>query len=177
MAWFEAATNSSGSAIEKGGGPAGRHHFFHGGETTDCWQVLFPATTNLAARAGDAALVLRGNFDGTRILLMSDLSRAGQSELLAQGDGLRADIVIAGLPEDGEPMCDSLIAATRPQVLVIVDSDYPAIRRASRALKERLGRSQLPVLYTRTTGAVKIVTGPAGWLLTTMDGQKLTGKH
>jgi beta-lactamase superfamily II metal-dependent hydrolase len=58
---------------------------------------------------------------------------------------------------------------------VIADTDYPATRRAGRALKERLGRAQIPVLYTRTTGAVKIVTSPAGWRLTTMGGQQLAG--
>ena len=175
VAWFEAATNASGSVLANVRGPAGRHHLFHWGETNGCWRVLFPSATNAVARAGEAVLVLRGNFHGTRILLLSDLSRNGQSELLAQGGDLRADIVIAGLPDDGEPMCDALIAATHPQVLVIADTDYPATRRAGRALKERLGRAQIPVLYTRTTGAVKIVTSPAGWRLTTMGGQQLAG--
>jgi len=54
------------------------------------------------ALAGDAALVLRGDVHGTRILLLSDLSRAGQSELLARTNDLRADIVVAGLPDEGE---------------------------------------------------------------------------
>ena len=72
---------------------------------------------------------------------------------------MRADIVIAGLPNEGEPLCDALIDAIRPKVIVIADSEFPATRRAGRALKERLEQRKIPVIYTRTTGAVKIVDG------------------
>jgi hypothetical protein len=34
-----------------------------------------------------------------------------------------------------------------------------------------LEESKIPVVYTRTAGAVKIVTDQAGWRLQTMDGQ------
>jgi competence protein ComEC len=142
-----------------------RHKLLNLGDTQGGWQVLFPATAGHVARAGDGALVLRGDFHGTRILLLSDLSRAGQSGLIAQTNDLRADIVIAGMPDEGEPLCDALIAAVRPRVMVIADSEFPAARRASRRLKERLGRAEIPVIYTRTAGAVKIVTDQAGWTL------------
>jgi beta-lactamase superfamily II metal-dependent hydrolase len=118
--------------------------------------------------------VLLGNFCGTKILLLSDLSRAGQSELLAQTNDLRANIVIAGLPNESEPLCDDLIEAIQPRVIVIADSEFPATRRASRALHERLEQKQIPVIYTRAAGAVKIVTDKSGWKLETMDRQKYT---
>ena len=149
------------------GRPGSRHHLLNIGDTRGCWQVLFPAAAGNVSRADDAALVLRGNFHGTRILLLSELSRAGQSELLAQTNDLRAEIVIAGLPNEGAPLCDALIAAVQPRIMVIADSEFPAARRASQSLKERLGRTQIPVLYTRTAGAVKIVTDKAGWRLET----------
>jgi ComEC/Rec2-related protein len=146
------------------------------GETNGCWQALFPVATTNAIRAGDAALVLRGTFHGTRILLLSELSRAGQSDLLAPTNDLRADIVIAGLPDNDEPLCDDLIAAIRPRVIVIADSEYPATRRASPGLHERLAQSKIPVIYTRTAGAVTIVTDKTGWRLRTMDGQKFASQ-
>jgi beta-lactamase superfamily II metal-dependent hydrolase len=99
------------------------------------------------------------------------LSRAGQSDLLATTNDLRADIVVAGLPTEGEPLCDALIDAIQPRVIVIADSEFPATRRASRALRERLEQKKIPVIYTRTAGAVKIETDKAGWKLETMDGQ------
>ncbi len=170
VARFEAGEGAPG-----GRGQGSRHHILHWGDTNGCWRVLFPAATENVSRAGDAALVLRGDFHGTRILLLSDLSRAGQSELLAQTNDLRAEIAIAGLPDEGEPVCDALLAAVRPQVVVIADAELPAGRRAGRPLRERLDRAKLPVLYTRTAGAVTIITDRSGWRLRTMDGRVLAG--
>jgi beta-lactamase superfamily II metal-dependent hydrolase len=41
-------------------------------------------------------------------------------------------------------------------------------------LKERLEQTNIPVIYTRVSGAVKIVTDKSGWKLQTMDGQKFS---
>ena len=57
---------------------------------------------------------------------------------------------------------------------MVTDSEYPTNRRASRALHERLDQKKIPVIYTRMSGAVKIVTRPDGWELKTMDRQKFT---
>jgi beta-lactamase superfamily II metal-dependent hydrolase len=62
----------------------------------------------------------------------------------------------------------------KPKVIVIADSEYPANRRANRSLKERLAQTKIPVIYTRDSGAVKIVTDKSGWKLETMDGQKFS---
>lgn len=164
---FAGRRNSSGD-------PPSRHKIFNYGDTNGSWQVMFPLTQGNISKAGDAPLVLRGNFHGTRIVLLSELSRTGQSELLAQTNDLHADIVIAGLPDDGEPLCDALLAAVRPKVIVIADSDFLAGRRAGRSLQERLAQTHIPVIYTRTAGAVKIVTDKKGWRATAMDGQKIT---
>ena len=146
------------------------HKILTAGETVGCWQILFPNATDNFEKADDSPLVLRGNFCGTKVLLLSDLSRAGQSDLLASTNDLRADIVVAGLPTAGEPLCDALIDAIQPRVIVIADSELPAPRRASRALHERLEQKNIPVIYTRTSGAVKIETDKTGWKLETMDG-------
>jgi competence protein ComEC len=152
---------------------SGPHRLWRVGDTNGGWQMLFPADTNRLFKAGDSALVLRGDFPGARVLLLSELSRTGQSDLLALTNDLRADIVIAGLPEEGEPLCDALLAAIRPRVVVIADSEFPPGRRAGPALRERLARAQVPVLYTRTAGAVKIVAGRTGWRLQSQDGRQL----
>jgi beta-lactamase superfamily II metal-dependent hydrolase len=151
-----------------------RHRILEFGRTYGQWQVLHPDPATATPRADDNALVLLGNCSGTRILLLSDLSRDGQSALLSRTNDLRADIVIAGLPEKGEPLCDTLLAAIHPRVIVIADSEKPVNRRASPALKQRLEQSRFPVIYTRTAGAVTIVTRTDGWTLRTMDGQRFT---
>ena len=136
--------------------------------------MLHPAAGNNFARADDNALVLFGDFSGAKILLLSDLGRDGQSALLARTSDLRADIVIAGLPNADEPLADELLEAIQPKVIVIADSEFPATRRASSELKERLAGRNVPVIYTRTAGAVTILTRPNDWELRTMDGEKLT---
>jgi ComEC/Rec2-related protein len=163
--------NQAVASFEK---PPSRHRIFNYGDTNGCWRVLWPSATNDLTRADDNALVLLGNFSGTRVLLLSDLSLAGQSALLAFTNDLRADIVIAGLPTGSEPLGDALADAIQPQVIVIADSDYPPMRRASRKLKERLEQKAIPIIYTRDSGAVKIVMNQTGWKLSAMDGEKFS---
>jgi len=151
-----------------------RHRILGFGQSYGQWQVLHPDPAMATSRADDNALVLLGDCSGTRILLLSDLSRDGQSALLSRTNDLRADIVVAGLPEKGEPLCDALLAAIHPRVIVIADSEKPVNRRASPALKQRLEQRGFPVVYTRTAGAVTIVTQPNGWALRTMDGQRFS---
>jgi beta-lactamase superfamily II metal-dependent hydrolase len=143
------------------------------GNQVGCWQVLFPGTNATIARAEEAPLVLRGTFGGTRILLLSDLSRAGQDALLESTPDLHADLVVAGLPNEGEPVCEALLDAIQPKIIVIADSEYPAARRASLSLQARLAQRNIPVIYTRTAGAVSIAADRSGWKLRTMDGTKI----
>jgi len=157
--------------------PPSRHEIIQHGDTTGCWQVLHPGAVEDFSRADDGALVLIGNFHGTRILLLSDLSRAGQDALLSRSNDLHADIVIAGLTDGGEPLCDALLDAIQPKVIVIADSEFPATRRANRTLRERLEQGKIPVIYTRTSGAVTILTNTKGWKLQTMDGQSFFTAH
>jgi ComEC/Rec2-related protein len=150
------------------------HEIIQRGDQIGYWRVLHPGATDDFSRADDSALVLLGNFHGARILLLSDLSRAGQDALLSRANDLRADIVIAGLPDGSEPLSDALIDAVQPKVIVIADSEFPATRRAGRAVRERLEQKEIPVIYTRTADAVKIVTDKSGWKLWTMDGRKFS---
>src|ERR1017187_9566433 len=151
-----------------------RHRIINRGGTAGCWQVLHPDATDNFEHADDASLMLLGNFYGTRVLLLSDLGREGQSALLSRTNNLRADVVIAGLPDEGEPLCDALLDAAQPKVIVIADSDFPATRRASPKLRARLEQKGIPVIYTRPAGAVTILLRPDGWELQTMDKQKFT---
>jgi competence protein ComEC len=151
-----------------------RHKIVQRGDQTGCWQVLHPDANDNFPHADDNALVLLGNFHGTKILLLSDLGREGQNALLAHTNDLRADIVIAGLPEAGEPLCDALFRAIQPKIIVIADSEFPASRRANPKLRERLEQKEVPVIYTCASGAVTIRVRPNGWELRAMDGEKFS---
>jgi competence protein ComEC len=156
--------------------PPARHKIFFTGNAAGCWRMLYPVGDNFP-RADDNALVLSGEFSGLKILLLSDLGHDGQGALLARTNDLHADLVIAGLPDHGEALGEALLDAIRPKMIVVADSEFPAARRARPELKARLSEGNLPVIYTRTAGAVTIRARPNYWELRTMDGQKLTSRQ
>ncbi|HEV2453499.1 MAG TPA: ComEC/Rec2 family competence protein [Verrucomicrobiae bacterium] len=143
--------------------PPSRRNILHRGDTIGNWRVLWPDERAGLTRADDNALVLLGKFYGRNILVLSDLSPAGQNQLLSGTNDLHADIVIAGLPNHGEPVCDPLVDAVRPGLIVIADSEYPPMRRANDRLRQRLQQRGVPVVYTSDSGAVKIAMNQAGW--------------
>jgi competence protein ComEC len=147
----------------------------HPNDVIGNWTVLHPNATNKFTRAEDNALVLLGEIHGTRILLLSQLGRNGQAALLENNPALRADIVIAGLPEQTEPLNNTLLESLHPALIIISDSKSPAARRATRALRDRLEKSGIPVAYTSDVGAIKIALNENHWKATTVEGRSLIG--
>jgi ComEC/Rec2-related protein len=137
------------------------------------WQVLYPTATNNFSQADDNSLVLLGEIHGLKILLLSDLGRTGQEMLFNQANDLRADIIIAGLPEKSQPLSDGLLERIQPKVIVIADSLFPATKRAPAALRERLAQQKVTVIYTRNAGAVTVEVRPDGWELWTMNETRI----
>lgn len=145
----------------------------HGDEVAP-WSVLHPAESDRFRQGDDNAVVLFAKLHDTRVLLLSDLGRPGQEALIGREPDLRADIVIAGLPAQGEPLCDGLLERIQPKVIVVMDAEFPAPQRASPRLLERLGRSGAIVLCTREPGAVALTACRGGWTLRTMRGDQIS---
>ncbi len=154
-----------------------RRQIVSSGDTFANWTVLYPTSTNHFAHADDNALVLRGEFSGVQILFLSDLGREGQSSLLECNSDLHADIVVAGLPQQSEPLSNGLLDSIHPKLIIIADSEMPSERRASKGLKQRLDTRGIPVIYTRTVGAVKITIRSGTWQATSADGKILATSH
>jgi ComEC/Rec2-related protein len=154
--------------------PVSRHNILRRGDTIGCWRVLWPEANGDSKRADDNALVLLGNFYGRHVLLLSDLSPTGQEQLLSGTNDLRADIVITGLPNEGEPLGDALANAVQPQLIIIADSEFPPTRRANAKLRERLGQRGVPIVYTSDSGAAKIALDETGWKWKSAWGQNDT---
>lgn len=142
------------------------------GEQLDVWwRVLHPVPEDRFAQADDGALVLWGELPGLRCLLLSDLGHPGQELLVRRDpDALRAEVVIAGLPRQGEPLADGLLDLVQPRLIVIQDDEYPATERAPGPLLERLKRRGVPVLSTRREGQVTLEKTRRGWRARTMTG-------
>ena len=147
------------------------------GDQAGPWTVLYPPAQTTFTKANDNTLVLRAEINGLRILLLSDLSHTGQNALLANPPDLHADIVIAGMTGDSEPLSDPLLDAIHPQAIILADSPQPANKRAGAKLKQRLARRNIPTLYTTTTEAITIAIRPQTWTLTAMDGTEISGTN
>jgi len=143
------------------------HKFATNGMILPPWTVLHPDSLDRFAAANDNAIVALGTFDGVRVLLVSNLGRAGQNAVFNRHPELRADIVVAGLPAQGEPLATEWLAVLQPKLIVIADSEVPAARRATPALAARLRRSGWHTLFTRQTGAVTLSLRDSSWRVET----------
>jgi competence protein ComEC len=120
------------------------------------WQVLHPTASDKFTSGDDNALVLRGEFDGVRVLLLSDLGRSGQRALLQRAADLRADIVVTGIPSKEEPVSDDLLTAIQPQVVIVTSAWQPALEQAPKALISRLRQGPWKSLFLHECGTVSL---------------------
>lgn len=151
-----------------------RHTEINRGDEIGPWTVLHPAADDNFSQADDGALVLLGEFHGTRILLLSDLGRRGQEVLLNRSNDVRADLVVTGLPVQTEPVADALLEAIQPKVIIVADSEFPATERARPVLRERLEAHGVPVIYESQEGTVTIRVRSEAWHLQTSTGKGIT---
>ena len=140
------------------------------GQIVGNWKILHPDPSDRYGRADDGAVVLKGVVRGTSILLLSDLGRAGQADLLRRTEDLRAEIVVTGLPTADEPLSEELLRAICPKLIIISDSELPISERASPKLRERLDHTGLAVVYTRGAGAVTLDFARGSWRLHSAKG-------
>lgn len=140
------------------------------GGNAAAWSALSPAPNTKFDNADDNALVFRRDIAGHSILLLSSLGRAGQSALLTSQTNLTTDIVVCGMPMQDEPLCEALLRQLQPQLIIIIDSNYPVTRRASSKLRDRLAAHGIPVYYCHETGALKLSLWPGGWSVQNPSG-------
>jgi len=137
------------------------------GKTLGTWRVLHPENTDNFPQADDLALVLHAEIGGVRVLLLSDLGKPGQNALLSRYPELRADLVVSGIPVQGEPLAEGLLEVLQPQAILIADSPYPATARASHRLRERLESRGIPVFFTSERGALTVELKGSDWRIVT----------
>jgi competence protein ComEC len=140
------------------------------GDSISGWSVLHPGPSDQFAQADDNAVVLWREFNGHSVLLLPALGRDGQEALMRRHPDLHAEFVVAGLPAREEPLCDPFLALLHPRVVMIADAKFPATRRASEKLRQRLARSGARVVYGRDNGALTLQLTPDGWSLCNADG-------
>jgi competence protein ComEC len=163
--FFAVRTNSALQPVVRAGDQLGPFTAFLPGETAHLFKT------------DDNPIILRAEINDAHILLMSDLSHAGQNALLNDDTNCaRADIVVAGVPKGSEPLGDTFLDFSQPRGIVIADSELPPDREASGQVRERLAQRHVPVFYTSTMRAVTMTVRPGYWEAKAMDGTSVVGE-
>lgn len=135
------------------------------GECIGPWTVLHPDGGDSFALADDKSLVLRGEIEGVRLLLLSDLGKLGQRALLAREPDLRADVVVAGWPLNGEPLQRDLLAAIKPRLILLSTAGARASNAEKKRLFDRLSDSGAQVKTTETSGSMTLEFVSGQWTI------------
>lgn len=105
-------------------------------------------------------LALRILLDGKGVLLLGDLGPAGIARLLAGGDDLRSDVLIASGGSGLSPLWPEMRARARARAVVLTGAGT----RAARELAATIERDGVPVRATWREGAIRIARdGDGRW--------------
>lgn len=126
------------------------------GETMDEWQALHPEKVVKSRRADDRSLVTVMEKEGWRVLLLGELGEAGQAALLGGGPNLRADILVMGSPDRGEPLNPALLNAIDPQLIIQTGRRQAFTKKLSTKFRRDLRATHRKVLFTDEDGGVEL---------------------
>jgi competence protein ComEC len=147
------------------------------GSDVQGWKVLHPERGERGfARADDNAVVLKKRIGAWTFLHLSELGEAGQKKLAESAVDLRADIVITGMPEQGEPLGEELLELIRPRLIVLGTAEYPYTAQGKPELRERLEKSGADLFYLNEEDAVTITVEAGACVLTTIAGRRVALK-
>ena len=171
MRWNALAMVMRANRVESGGSAELGGHIASYASAADLFEVGFNHFFR-ARSADDSALVLGCELGGVRVLLLGSLGRNGQRRLLGRSQP-GADVVVVGIPNEGEPLGEPLGEAIGPRVIVLSSGEYPASRRVKAVTRERLAASGRSIVYTRDSGAVTLRFHDQGVELSALDGKRL----
>ena len=140
------------------------------GDTIGPWTVMHPVKGDDFSKSTDDALVLRGEFHGVRVLLLSDVGSGGCQAMMARGADLRADIVVAAIPSYGEPLNAGLLRLIDPRVIIVHDCQYPIAERAPAELLKRLSVSGAEVFSVQRDKGICLSIARGDWCLKNSTG-------
>lgn len=104
--------------------------------------------------ADERVLVMRLHWQGWKILLLGDAGMAIEQRLLAAGDDLTADVVIAGRPRNGLSLGDDFLKAVQPRAIVIGRDDSPGVQAIDERRRAHWRDAGIKVFEQSRCGAV-----------------------
>ncbi len=124
------------------------------GTEAGAWRVMFPADADKRSAGDDQPVVLVGDIQGRRVLIVPDLSPRGQSQLLESAQNLQADVLVASSPANGDPLGDRFLDAVRPRWVLFQDLDGRISTETIRRLKGRLARRGIQSRFASEDGSI-----------------------
>jgi competence protein ComEC len=149
-------------------------------------QLPFPDAATLAvlhapdplawdALADERVAIYRLDWRGWRILFVNDAGLRTERKLLASGQDLHADILIAGHHRTDLSLSDEFVQAVAPRVIIASNSPHPPEEQLDLTKVSWWEKSGIAVLDQRATGGVTITPDQDGSLLLKgfVDGRTL----
>ena len=140
------------------------------GDQVGNWDVIHPAQGEDFPRSTDDALVLRGEFHGVTVLLLSDLGYDGRQALMRRNAGLQAEVLALSIPDRSGLLDLGFLNVVKPKVIVVQDCLFPVTERASASWLARSRETGAIVLSVRELGGIRLTIEPAGWRLENAEG-------
>lgn len=120
------------------------------------WDVAHPGADTVGGPADAHPLAITTSVGGWRVLLLSELDPAGQRDLANSGHAPRAEVVVAGMPTQGEPLIAELLDKVHPRLVILQDAPRPRGRPASNRFLNRLHHSGPVVLPLSRHGTLVV---------------------
>ncbi len=145
-------------------------HRLLAGREAEGWRVTWPPGGEGRERSDGVALVMDRALGGVECLWMPSLNPTAQRRwLAARPRDLRARVLLAGLPSQGEALVDELLDALRPECVVVMAGERPATHRIAEGTRLRLRRwamrNAAALWITDEGGAVEVRCRGGRWWL------------
>jgi len=133
----------------------------------DAWiEVLHePDARDGSALADERVMVTRLHWHGWRVLFTADAGMATERKMLASGEDLQADVIVAGRHARDASLGEDFLAAVKPKVIVAGHADFPEAERVPEGWMEACERRGMRVFHQGRTGAVMLVVEENGALV------------
>lgn len=142
-------------------------------KTLGKWNVLLPLPDSSASRADDGAIVMLGEIEGFRILLLSDLGRSVQRTLLDLYPDLKVDVISINLPKPLQSANRYVLSQLHPQVIIVSGGNRWMGNRWVRDLENAFPVGKPHILFTGKHGSIRIEISDKGGFVETRDGNKI----
>ena len=141
------------------------------GDRLGPWTVVWPATVPLSSRrADDSAMALWTQAFGAPLLFIGELSPKGQRALVHQNPELKARILVAGLPDNGEIPAAEFLDHIGAEHLVLINQRWPWAKFAGPFNLHALRANGRKVWETSVYGAISVEATRNGLRITSPGG-------